>query len=528
MVIKEPISEETPLLNNSDNNANNNESCCASKACCSSNPTSACCSSMPDQPCLPTRKDDDDYCHLAEQPWEYKMVALACALFLAVGSHFAAHTLGAMKSKLKEEFGISNAQYGAIQSSVAIVNTVLPVLGGIFIDAFGTIAGSILTTVLITSGNVMVAISTSNASLMTMIIGRILYGIGSGSVVIVQETILSQWFRGRSLAVVVALMLTVSRLASFSAQATVVPIARWTGWWGYAFWFSASLCIFSLFVNFVYIALLRSVSKPGVACKKQLEVLKRKKSFKWGKLLYLPHSYWLIAIMEFLLGGGWGCFLHINSEFVKFRFGYDDGHAAAIASLAQIMPVFLMPVLGMCIDRYGKRTWMMIGSGACFLFSMLLLNYTKLMPVFGMLLFSVSLSLGPVGLVSAVPVILPLSLVGTGMGLIKSSTNIGAALFDIATGLLQDHDQHKGYTGVILFFIALSVLAVVAGVVLCVLDRKIYRNLLDRAARDAWNDEEPKMLSTSEPQLVMANYIYGGIYLALAVLSWVLFIRFLF
>lgn len=47
-----------------------------------------------------------------------------------------------------------------------------------------------------------------------MIFGRVLYGIGSGTVVIVQETILSQWFKGRSLAAVIALMMTISRLVS--------------------------------------------------------------------------------------------------------------------------------------------------------------------------------------------------------------------------------------------------------------------------------------------------------------------------
>lgn len=80
--------------------------------------------------------------------------------------------------------------------------------------------------------------------------------------------------------------------------------------------------------------------------------------------------------MEFLLGGAWGCFLHINrqvsntciiprqalmafcSEYVKSRFGYDNARAAATASLAQILPIFLMPILGVCVDRYGKRTWM--------------------------------------------------------------------------------------------------------------------------------------------------------------------------
>ncbi|CAO3578362.1 unnamed protein product [Absidia cylindrospora] len=82
-----------------------------------------------------------------------------CALFMAVGSHFAAHTLGAMKNTIKEQFDISNAEYGVIQSSVAIVNTVLPVVGGIFVDAFGTIPGSLITTFLITSGNILVALS---------------------------------------------------------------------------------------------------------------------------------------------------------------------------------------------------------------------------------------------------------------------------------------------------------------------------------------------------------------------------------
>ncbi len=108
------------------------------------------------------------------------------------------------------EFDISNSQYGAIQSSVSIVNTVLPLLGGIFIDIFGTIPGSIVTTILIAVGNILVALSTSSANLSMMIIGRVLYGIGSGTVVIVQETILSQWFKGRSLAAVIALMMTIS------------------------------------------------------------------------------------------------------------------------------------------------------------------------------------------------------------------------------------------------------------------------------------------------------------------------------
>ncbi|ORX44245.1 MFS general substrate transporter [Hesseltinella vesiculosa] len=451
-------------------------------------------------------------------------MALACVLLLAVGSHFAGHTLGALKNTIKQEFGISNSQYGVIQSSVAIVNTVLPVLGGIFVDAFGTIPGSILTTFLITFGNILVALSTSYKSLNMMILGRILYGIGSGTVVIVQETILSQWFRGRSFAAVVALMLTVSRLASFLAQATVVPIADAAGWYGYGFWFSASLCIFSFIVNLAYIGLLQKIGSSSVSCRKQIEVIKRKKSFSWKKLLFLPHSYWLIAAMELLLGGAWGSFLHINSELVKLRFGYNNAHAAATASVAQILPVFLMPFLGVCTDRLGKRTWMMIGSAVTMLVSMIVLGYTYLPPLLGMLIFSVSLSLGPVGMVSAVPVILPLSLVGTGMGLIKVCTNVGSVIFDIVAGVLQDHDAQKGYDGVIVFFIGISLLAVICGIILLVLDRSLYHGILDRSSREA--RRETKMANAIPLKQNNYNYIYGAVYAVLTVVSWVLFFHF--
>lgn len=510
------MNEQTPLLNDR-------------PSCCSAN-KSACCSSKRKNSTqnngLPT-VNDEDYCFLSEQKWEYKLIALLCAIFLAVGSHFAAHTLGAMKNTIKIEFDITNSQYGVIQSSVALVNTVLPVIGGLFIDAFGTIPGALITTLLITSGNVLVALSSHSKSFYMMVFGRILYGVGSGTVVIVQETILSQWFRGRSLAAVVALMLTVSRLASFCAQATVVPIANWTGWYGYGLWFSASLCIFSMIVTFVYIYLLRTVSNASIQCRKQMEIIKRKKSFSWHKLMYLPHSFWLIAAMEFLLGGGWGCFLHINSEYVKMKFSYSNANAAATASVAQILPVILMPFLGVCVDRYGKRTWMMIGSGLSMLLAILILEFTPTPPLLGMLLFSASLSFGPVGLVSSVPVILPLSLVGTGMGLIKSGTNIGAAIFDISTGLLQDADPHKGYDGVMLFFIGIATLATIAAIVLYILDFTVYHAILDTSAREAHQTNENKLSTRTLPKYPLkANYVYGTVYALLACLSWVLFFRF--
>lgn len=51
-------------------------------------------------------------------------------------------------------------------------------------------------------------------------------------------------------------------------------------------------------------------------------------------------------------------FIIFLSEYVKFRFSYSDAHAAATASVAQILPVILMPFLGVFVDHHGKRTWL--------------------------------------------------------------------------------------------------------------------------------------------------------------------------
>lgn len=166
----------------------------------------------------------------------------------------------------------------------------------------------------------------------------------------------------------------------------------------------------------------------------------------------------------------------------------------------------------------------MIGSGASFLFSILILEYTNIHPIVGMISFSLSLALGPVALVSSIPVILPLTLVGTGMGLVKSGTNVGASLFDIFTGYLQDHDANKGYTGVMEFFMMIGILSILAGVTLFILDRTIYGNLLDAGKKTNTPVIGDKRFLMN--QKLKINYLYGGIYLSLIVFSWVLFFKF--
>ena len=70
-------------------------------------------------------------------PWRYRLMSFWMILFFATGSSYAESTLSPLKSTLRSELKISNAQYGAIASASSLVNTILPIIGGIGMDHWG-------------------------------------------------------------------------------------------------------------------------------------------------------------------------------------------------------------------------------------------------------------------------------------------------------------------------------------------------------------------------------------------------------
>ncbi|CAJ0840224.1 12545_t:CDS:2 [Entrophospora sp. SA101] len=412
-----------------------------------------------------------------ERPLKYKIIALLCVLSLALGSHYAGHALDALKAVIKTELGISNSQYGVVQSSVTLVNTILPILGGVFIDIFGTLVGSVLATSLIAIGNILVALSTDLKSFAVMVIGRILYGLGSGPIVIVQVAILSNWFRGKGLAIAVGIQIAVSRLSSFLANLTVIPIAKVTGSYKWAFWFTAFLCFFSLIINLIYVLLMRKFHKRLNT--QEMLKLKQKKHFNPKILLIFPIIYWFFVLLEFILGSVWASFLTIHTELVKIRWNKTDETAAYDASIAQFLPIFISPFLGFLLDRFGHRSLVLIVSAVFLVISMGLLGFTSaITPIIGMICFSISLSFGPVTTLSTIPVLLPMDYVGTGLGFIKSTSNVGSTIYNILVGLLQDLDKGM-YGKVMIFYLTSSILAIIASLCLYFVSKKWYDNILD-------------------------------------------------
>ncbi|KAJ2679844.1 hypothetical protein GGH99_005487 [Coemansia sp. RSA 1285] len=371
-----------------------------------------------------------------------------------------------------------------------------------------------------------------------MVAGRILYGLGSGTITVVQETILGSWFKGKGLAITIAIQITTSRIASFLSMGTAIPVAEHFDFYGAAFWANFIVCALSFGINLVYMAAMRHIHRE--ASPEMLARLRSKHKFNPRLVLFFFGIYWLIIVESFTVGAGWTSFLHINSELVKLRFGVNDTIAAWSASVSQIMPIFIVPFLGWFFDFFGLRTDMLIASTATFTVSMLLLGFTKANPLIGLVIFSISLALGPLAEITAISLILPTSSLGTGLGIYKSAMNIGSTIVDIVVGVLQDRgsriveDSEHSYDYVMVFFVAWGALSTLVAGSVFLADRLKWNSLLRSNAsrrKETYHIVKAKIgqpiLYASAPNwrayVTFWNYIPLATLAVLLAISWVLF-----
>ncbi len=107
------------------------------------------------------------------------MLLFGCCFLL--GSYFCYDNPGPIEKTLEEDLNISTSQYALLYSVYSYPNTVLPIFGGIFLDAIGLRLGILIFTGLLTLGQGVFAIGGYQRSLGIMIAGRVIFGLGGES-----------------------------------------------------------------------------------------------------------------------------------------------------------------------------------------------------------------------------------------------------------------------------------------------------------------------------------------------------------
>ncbi|KAI8146860.1 major facilitator superfamily domain-containing protein [Fennellomyces sp. T-0311] len=461
--------------------------------------------------------------------WQLKVLILICMLALPVGCHYLEATVGTLKTAIKSNMHINNTQFGILVSAVTLVNTVLPLFAGIFIDdlsSLGSIRGTTLVSVVIFIGSMLVSLGSMRNSYPIMVTGQVIYGLGGGMIVTMQEGVLSRWFRDRELAIVIGIVLCVARLTKWAAKMVCYPIVYSSGSHSWPIHVATIFCAAGVVMNVVYWMVIRRLSVLSQAGATMTTATRRGKSFRfkfsWKLFLYIPGTFWMIPWIQLIMSSVLSSFDDIATEFVEFRFQTTSIMAGYQSSLTQVVPIVVAPIMGIVIHRFGKRLTTLFVATLVLVTSITILSHTWAVPAAGMIIFSLALALGPVSVLSSTSMLLPHELAGTGMGLHKCANNIGTTIVAVLVGYVQDLTYHDGnsaddhkdlqneYNGVMILYLVMACCSTLVVGIFWLMDRKLLSGWLqaDKAERDR-RLESAKHEQDEEDRAV--RYPYYGI-----------------
>lgn len=417
--------------------------------------------------------------HPAGKP--YRFAVLAFAALMAFGSYFAYDSVGAIETTLMEVFHTNRSAIGAMYSMYSLA-AIFAVLGsGYLIDRVGVRRASLILSCFVVAGAALVA---GAPNLRVMYLGRILFGIGSESMIVAQSAITARWFAGKELAMAFGITLTVSRLGTLFSFNTMDLLAHRCGFRG-ALWIAAALCLASLAANWIY-TLMDRHAEPIL----KLPEAGSGDKITWGDIGKFRPSFWYAVMICVAFYSAIFPFTALSTDFfhdkwglpgasgeglgflggVFFNFTHMFNTAQGTTSIIIAASMFLAPFAGRLADRIGRRATLMVVGSLLMAPAHLAMGLTSMPPLIPMIVLGAAFVLVPACIWPCVALMVDERRTGTAYGVMTAIQNIGLFAFPFANGALRDATH--GYTASQIMFASLGLCGLVFSLLLLRADRR--------------------------------------------------------
>jgi MFS family permease len=400
---------------------------------------------------------------------------------MAFGSYFAYDSVGAIETTLIQVFHTDRAAIAGMYSAYSLAAIVAVLAAGVLIDRVGVRAASLICSTFVVAGAAIVAAA---PSLPVMYIGRILFGMGSESMIVAQSSITARWFTGKELAMAFGITLTVSRLGTLFSFNTEELFSARLGYRG-ALWIAAALCVVSWITNWIF-TLMDRHAEPVL----QLSEAGSGDKIAWGDIGKFRASYWYAVMICVTFYSAIFPFTALATDFFHDKWGLPMASAGGLGFFAGVFynlahmfttaqgttsiiiaaSMLLAPFAGNLADRIGRRATLMVLGSLLMVPAHLLLGLTRIEPVFPMILLGAAFVLVPACIWPSVPLIVDERRVGTAFGLMTAIQNLGLFAFPYANGALRDTTH--GYTASQVMFASLGLFGLIFSMLLLRADRK--------------------------------------------------------
>lgn len=321
--------------------------------------------------------------------WRWSVLLfLSLALF---GGYYVYDSLGMAADLIKQALGISDAQYGILTGAYSLAAVLVLLGGGVVIDRIGAQRAVLLFGGITSLAGVVIALSPSYPA---MLAGRFLLGVGSEPLIVAVTTALVRWFKGRELAFAFGLNITAARLGSVAADRSPQWAPSFYAGAGDA---SRPLGLAAVIgLSCVLCALVYAVLEARAQKRFALGAPGTPDRISLAELRGFGASYWLLTGLCMAFYAALFPFQSFATKFFIEAHGTPREEAGALLSYLPTASMIATPLIGLLVDRVGRRALLM------------LLGAVLATPVFFLLT------------VRGMPLLLPIGLLGIAMSLIPA------------------------------------------------------------------------------------------------------------
>jgi MFS family permease len=384
-----------------------------------------------------------------------QVLMFTAAALVMLGNYYGYDSVGPVAEQLSRELGYTDTQIGSLNAIYSLPNIFLVVIGGVLVDRFSARRMVLATTALCLVGAVVTALGTHYPLMVT---GRLLFGIGSETLVVAVMVALAQWFTGRHFALLFALNTSLARLGSYLAdRSPSFAGGLYEKGWQPPLWLAAGFAAASFLAAVLYFYIDRREAARGT-----LALLPPPERFDWRHLLKFRREYWLLVAVCVTF---YSVIFPFRSTFaIKYlqeAQGFTLAQASTLNSYVFLAAVFATPVFGLLLDRLGRNAALLAVGSALLPLSFLVIST---MPGLSTALLGASFSFLPAILWPTVVRYSPAESLGTAYGLMTTLQNAGLFAANLAAGYINDTSHASaanpsGYNPMLWFFGLLSLAA---------------------------------------------------------------------
>jgi MFS family permease len=387
---------------------------------------------------------------------------------LMFGTYWFQDGLGPLKGLFESQLGFTSSQFGMLISSTTWANLALMIiLGGMALDRWGIRKTGLILCVIATIGAFVVAFgsqgvfgTSKKAMLISMVIGRILFGIGLETTCVLISRTIVKWFKGKELAFAMGLNLLVGRLGSFCAISFGLDIAG--GDISVAIITAASIILFGTILFIAYlmfdVRLDRQMAAEAVAGEED--------QFKFGDFVKLitDHSFIYISLLCVAFYSAVFPFLQYAPDLLVNKFGFTfempnfsdlslfekmlSGafwsaffhNGPRVSGLIPLGTMVFTPIFGKLVDKKGRAASIMILGSVLLIYAHITLSVLNsvFLGYTGLFSLGIAFSLVPAAMWPSVAKIVAENRLGTAYATMFTIQNYGLSAFYWGIGKVLD------------------------------------------------------------------------------------------